>query len=160
MVVLKRAMCIGKGATFTVKKNLVSNNPATQPFLSMLPDDGELPTMKQLEQKASVHTLESLTKLAEQCEDAHCQPLEVFTRSKQCYARRKLVGSVRLLVKGRQPDAILPPSMCQKPEHAQEKPGFMQKVENLVVTCMKFMILRSKESTAALDLHHMLPGNL
>ena len=89
MVVMKRAMKDGKEAALTAKQILISNNPATSALLKMLPDDGLLPTMQQVEQKASKQLRESLAKLAKLCESAGCKPLEVFTRSAQCTAHKE-----------------------------------------------------------------------
>ena len=99
MVVLKRAMKGGKKAALAAKQKLISNNPDTQPLLEMLPVDGPLPTMQRVKQQASERLLDSLTKLAEQCSAAQCQPLEVFTRSVQCTTHKSARES--LAVKGR-----------------------------------------------------------
>ena len=53
MVVLKRAMKDGKEAALSARQALISNNPATGPFLMMLPDDGPLHAMQHMQRKAS-----------------------------------------------------------------------------------------------------------
>ncbi|CAL5223079.1 g5538 [Coccomyxa viridis] len=99
MVVMMRAQKEGREAALAAKQTLVSNNPATQPFLDMLPDDGPLPTMQHVKQEASDQLLHSLTKLAKQCSAAHCQPLEVFTRSVLCTTHQ--IARESLATKGR-----------------------------------------------------------
>ena len=94
MVVMKRAMKGGRAAAIAAQQTLVSNNPATQPFLMMLPDDGPFPTMQTVEHQASEQLLESLTKLAEQYAAAHCQPLKVFSRSVQCTTNKSAIDSL------------------------------------------------------------------
>lgn len=94
MVVLKRAMNNGREAAIAAKQILISNNPATRPFLMMLPDDGKFPTLKYVEQRAPARLLESLSLLADQCDLAGCQPLEVFTRSVQCTTHKAARESV------------------------------------------------------------------
>ena len=98
MVVLKRAMKDSKEAAIAAKQTLAANNPATSTLLKMLPDEGPLPTMQQVERKASKQLRESLAKLAKQCEAASCKPLEVFSRSVQCTTHK--TGAPRI-VKGR-----------------------------------------------------------
>ncbi|CAL5223081.1 g5540 [Coccomyxa viridis] len=99
MVVMKRAMNEGREAAMTAKQALISNNPATQPFLMMLPDDGPLPTMQHVKQESSDELCDGLINLAKQCAAAHCQPLEVFTRSVQCTTHKTAMKS--LASKGR-----------------------------------------------------------
>ena len=99
MVVIRRAMKDGRDAAIAAKQSLLSNNPATQPFLMMLPDDGPLPKMKHLEQQASEQLLRSLTTLTNQCDAAHCHALEVFTRSVHCTTHKAAMES--LAIKGR-----------------------------------------------------------
>ncbi|CAL5223082.1 g5541 [Coccomyxa viridis] len=99
MVVMKHAMEDGREAALAAKQTLVSNNPSTQPFLAMLPDDGPLPSVQHVEQQASEQLLDSLTKLAKQLDAALSQPLEVFSRSAQCTTHKTAMES--LASKGR-----------------------------------------------------------
>ncbi|CAL5218565.1 g256 [Coccomyxa viridis] len=94
MVVIKRAMENGKEAAMAAKMTLADKNPTTSLFLAMLLENGPLPTLKQIEQRASDELLESLTKLASQCAAAQCQPLEVFPRSMQCRARTPIANCI------------------------------------------------------------------
>ncbi|CAL5223111.1 g5573 [Coccomyxa viridis] len=96
MVVLKRAMKDGKEAALVVKHALKSNNIETRLLLDLLPNNGPLPTLQQIEQKMSLPRLLSLSNLAEQCKAANLKPLEVFTRSVQCTARRNAFGIVSI----------------------------------------------------------------
>ena len=170
MVVLKRAMKGGREAVLSAKLSLAANNPATQPLLKSLPDDGPLPTMQQVEQKASKQLRESLAKLAKQCESAGCKPLEVFTRSAQCARRRE--GTQRT-VKGvmstaqqymlsnmPQPDGI-----CQGTVHFLQHLGVQESVARFIVTLMHFVARQQNPANRATglaesDLDHTLPGEL
>ncbi|CAL5218564.1 g255 [Coccomyxa viridis] len=86
LVVTDRALKNGKEAMFAARLIMVANSLDTLPLLEMLPQQRPLPTVKQLQQRASDVLLDSLTKLTSQCAAAQCQPLEVFTRSMQCTA--------------------------------------------------------------------------
>ena len=92
--VIKRPMRAGRQAMCAARLILVTNNIDTCPLLEMLPDQGPLPTVQQLEQRASDQLLKSLTELASQCAAAQCQPLEVFTRSLQCTMHRAAASSI------------------------------------------------------------------
>ena len=93
MVVMGRAMGKGGEAALATIRTLSINNSATRALLRMLPALPPLPTMKRIQQdcfsqQASVQILNSLNELAAQCAEARCRPLEVFTRSAECSARR------------------------------------------------------------------------
>ena len=83
------------------KRIIMANNPLLGLLLAELPDSGTLPTLKQLEARASPAQSDSsctdsaqncwptdwrvsLGDLAQQCATAAAEPLEVFTRSAVC----------------------------------------------------------------------------
>ena len=94
MEVMQEAMRDSKEAAMAARLTLTNDNPAMRPFLAMMPENGPVPTVKQLEQRASDQLLESLTKLANQCAAAQCQPLEVFTRSMQSRVHMAAANSI------------------------------------------------------------------
>ena len=170
MVVMKRATkdCRAHHAKLTLEYN----NPATSPFLKMLPSTGDLPTMKQLEQKASDQLLKSLTKLAEQCAAAQCQPLEVFTRSMQCTARLAARergfdhrGAFDWELWKRQQRMPMPPSLSQKLHLVAEmqQKGVEQSLADLAATYFQLVNVYNDDTSSApriaSDLNHMLPGS-
>ena len=93
IAVLEKAVRDGVQETVAVKKNLISNNPATCPLLMMLPDKGTMPSMRHVERTAPCRVLDSLSLLAQQCAAAGCQPLEVFERSLECTSHRAALES-------------------------------------------------------------------
>ncbi len=88
LVVVGRAMKDGGDAVLFRKQVLISNMPPTSLFLLLLPDKGQLPSLKQLEGpvKGSPPLRKWLSLVAELCAAAKCQPLELFTRSAACTA--------------------------------------------------------------------------
>ena len=94
LVVLRKALKIGRDKHVFTKKILESNCPITCHFLQRMPDEGELPSLKQLEGSASRALKDSLGKLSRQCVCADCQPLEVFTRSAACNTHLRALASV------------------------------------------------------------------
>ena len=183
MEVIQRAMMgHGRETALAAKQLLVSNNPAAQSFLAMLPDDGPLPSLQHVEEQASKHLFKSLAKLAKQLEAARCQPLEVFTRSVQCTTHKTAMLS--LAAKGRmyekqqrmqQLDQTMarhkrrltsegPAMECLQ---ALEQMGLSAALVALTLTFMQtYRLLRDKEywdepATAhRSDLDHLLPGRL
>ncbi len=85
LVVMRRAAKDGSHAFLTTKQILTCNNPFVSPFMELLPDHSKLPSLKQLERSATVVDQETLRMLSEQCAAAGCEPLEVFTRSAECF---------------------------------------------------------------------------
>ena len=167
MVVMKRAMKDGRAAASAAKLILVSNNVATWPLLSMLPEEGTLPTVKQLEQKASDELLNSLTKLAEQCAAAKCQPLEVFTRSMQCTVHRaaaKSIAAVRRMHARQQQKQLKrpPPGMLEHSRTELQRAAVAQSLANVIATFIYLFAQHSiDDESAALIwpcLDHILPG--
>ncbi|CAL5227136.1 g10047 [Coccomyxa viridis] len=92
LVVLHRAQKEGCGAVTSIKELLVSNDPRTSLFLQALPEDGELPSLKQLE--ISSATRDWLLSTFELCRSAECQPLELFTRRTLCSTHLRATHSV------------------------------------------------------------------
>ena len=84
LVVLKKALKKGSDDLVGTKYSLISNNPVASHFLMLIPHDGELPSLKQLEAQATPVAREALALLSEHCAAVGWQPLEVFTRSAQC----------------------------------------------------------------------------
>ena len=170
MVVLKRAMKDGMQGGLAAAQTLITNNPATQPLLDLLPKDGPLPTIQQLEQKASVQLQISLTMLANQCKAAKCQPLEVFTRSMQRTTHKAGVDIIGMEfrpkdrhARKRQRSVTLPPEDCQELVQALQQLGVQLRVAELVVAYVQFLILwESHKTVVPVEeyLKHMLPGNL
>ena len=70
----------------------MSNDPRTSLFLQALPEDGELPSLKQLE--ISSATRDWLLSTFELCRSAECQPLELFTRRTLCSTHLRATHSV------------------------------------------------------------------
>ena len=93
MVVLKRAAKQGSGALATARKHLISNNSLTRALMVLLPEDGDLPSLRSVEQAASHNLHIQLGQLAAQCHLAKCTPLEVFSRSMQCFTHRATLES-------------------------------------------------------------------
>ncbi len=169
MVVMKRAAKDGREAASAAKLTLVSNNVATWPLLSMLPEEGALPSMKQLEDKGSDKLLRSLAKLAELCAAAQCQPLEVFTRSMQCTAHRAAAPSIAacLRMQKRQQQKQLqrpPPGMLERARTDLQRAGVEQSLANVIATLIYVLAQHSNDDgSAALIwpyLDHILPGRL
>ena len=93
-MVLRRALKEGQDALIATKAVLTSNDPRTSLFLQLLPENGELPSLKQLEGSAK-HTLRDwLRSVSEQCTAAECQPLEMFTRSTLCSTHLRAMRTV------------------------------------------------------------------
>ncbi len=169
MVVMKRAAKDGREAASAAKLTLVSNNVATWPLLSILPEDGALPTVKQVEDRASDKLLESLTKLAELCAAAQCQPLEVFTRSVQCTAHRAAANSIAAFLRmhKRQQQKQLqhvPPSWRQERlQYFQQVVG-QQSLADVMVGFIHVAKVHSIDNDAVSlfrpYLNHILPGRL
>ena len=169
MVVVKRALIDGKQTMYSAKQTLEMNNPATHRFLRMLPDYEPLPTMKQIEQRASDQLLQSLTKLAEQCAAAQCQPLEVFARSMQCGARMHDLGG-RAAMPGaydwqlRQEQQGLPadPPSSQGLAKRLQRGGLQDTMAALIAAYWQAFHAYSKDHEAnpfmVHDLEHLLPG--
>ncbi len=85
LVVLKKALRDGPAAMMSTQDVLLANNPQLAHLLRLVPDDGKLPSLKQLERSASPAQRGWLDFISEQCVAAECQPLELFTRSAQCH---------------------------------------------------------------------------
>ena len=85
LVVLRRALQAGSEVMSLTKQVLVCNTPATGILLTQMPDEGELPSLKQLEGIAPTFTKEWLGHLTQECAAAGQQPLAVFTRSAECF---------------------------------------------------------------------------
>ena len=83
MVVLKRAMLEGQGASSAARERLLCNNPHT---LVVLENIGErsLPSIRHVERMLQMEGQDLVDLLAMQCAAADLQPLHVFTRSVQC----------------------------------------------------------------------------
>ena len=155
-----------------MKRALVTNNPATGLLLMMLPDDGPLPTLQRVEQEASKQLMESLTRLAKQCADAHFQPLEVFTRSTKCTAHMSGVESISIVEtcdirrqRRKQPSMTLGKGWSQKSAQGLQELGVPERMAQLIVTYLRLLILRKNagNKTAMLaesEFNHMLPGRL
>ena len=169
MVVIKRALSNSKQSVCSAKCILEMNNPATSDFLRMLPDNGLLPAMKQVEERASAQLLESLTKLAKQCAAAQCQPLEVFTRSMQCDARVKELehggvqrGAYEWQQRKEQQRMPLLSSFLQGLAEGLQRKHWPQDMADLYVTFAQLMRLYEHEAEATsygpADLDHILPG--
>ena len=94
LVVLKKALKNGRDKMIATKKILESNCPRTIHLLRRVPDDGELPSLKQLEGSASRALKEALREMSRQFRCAACQPLEVFTRSAACNTHLRALASV------------------------------------------------------------------
>ena len=82
LVVLSKAAKDGRDAMAHVKEVLTSNMPRINLFLQLLPDEGELPSLKQLAVPVTLRRW--LLSAYEICRTAECQPLEMFTRSILC----------------------------------------------------------------------------
>ena len=172
MVVMKRAKSGGEAAALVARDCLASNNPATKSLLKMLPGDGQFPTMQQVEQEASAQLLTSLTKLAKECAAASFQPLEVFTRSRQCTTRKSAVKVLDIVETGqerrlrtKQPVVTLSKEFCQKAARDLQKLGVQKSMADLIVTYLRAFTLRRNAGNltatlAEVELKHMLPGRL
>ena len=169
MAVLTRAMEGGKKAALAAKGTLISNNPDTQPLLDVLPENGPLPTVQQIEQKASDQLMMSLTKLAKQCEAASCQPLELFTRSMQCNTRKAGVQKICISTSVHERQAqrnqagmTLPDGWCSTCTRDLQQLGVPQRLADLMVAYVQVLGWQQSEGdeTANPDLNHMLPGKL
>ena len=172
MVVIKRAMENGKEAAMAAKMTLADKNPTTSLFLAMLLENGPLPTLKQIEQRASDELLESLTKLASQCAAAQCQPLEVFPRSMQCRARTPIANCIaveRDVYERQEEDEQqhVPPAAPLEEDlmRALQQLGVQRGIVDLVVSCMQAISLYSQYGSQGIDLvssdvTHLLPGKL
>ena len=172
MVVIRRAMEDGAEAAVAARLTLTTNNPATKHLLRMLPVDGPLPAMKKLEQRASSETLGSLTLLARQCAEAHCQALEVFTRSVQCTTRKAVAESIMAQdgVRERQHGkhlqrSNLAPGWLQQSVQAMQELGAQPSMSALILTFLnvyRLLLSNQKNGQAAMllesDLDRMLPG--
>ena len=180
MVVLKRAIKNGREAAIAAKQILISNNPATRPFLMMLPDDGKFPTMKYVEQRAPARLQDSLSLLADQCDLAGFQPLEVFTRSVQCTTHKAARESVaakgemheRMQQLGMNLQNLKPrlhqPSWAAKTVSSLTAFGLPDALAVLIVVFLTtFRLLQSDDYVPATpplqyhpraDLDHLLPG--
>ena len=173
MAVLQRAMQAGPDAAVAARHTLISNNPATQTLLKLLPDSGQLPTIQQLEQQESILLLADVMKLARQSEAANFEPLEVFTRSVQCTTRKAAVAiiGVNVSVRGRRPandqhrvDLL----RSSRLEQDLQQLGVQQGLADLIVAYLRFLMLRDDDDSVAgsravpaeLYLNHMLPGSL
>lgn len=84
LMVMHRAQKDGREAMRLTKEILFTNNPITCIITELLPDDSELPSVKQLARSASEDLQKALYLLSEQCAETGCEPLEVFTRSAEC----------------------------------------------------------------------------
>lgn len=182
MVVMNCAMRNDREDTLAVPfafLTLKFNNPSIMPFLEMLLEDRplegfivqELPTFKQLEQRASVQVLRSLTKLASQCAAAECQPLEVFTRSMQCMARMADLDCRDVDLgaydwQRRREEQYMPfaPSVSQAHVEDLQKQGVQESLAELAVSFWQVINAYNGDKEAALwlqsDLKHMLPGRI
>ena len=94
LVVLRKAMNDSPAAVPAAKEVLMSNVPQLEHFLCLVPDEGELPSLKQLEGSASPALRDCLNHISEVCAAAECQPLEMLTRSIQCRAHLTALQSV------------------------------------------------------------------
>ena len=172
MVVLKRAMQDGREAAIAAKLTLAANNPATSTLLKLLPDDGPLPTMQQVEQKASKRLRESLTKLAKQCESAGCKPLEVFTRSAQCTRskegpQRTVKGTMTSGQQYTPSNRLQLDSVFQGSVQFLQQLGVQESVARFILTLMRFVAMQQSPANRTTELpvaesdpNHMLPGEL
>ena len=139
MVVMGRAMQKGNETAMATRSNLTTNNAATQPLLRMLPEYLPLYTMEYIQHQASDQLMESLTKLAAQCAEAGCQPLEVFTRSAECSARKEVARRISALKptpesRRDRPLEVLTtpnPSRCQQAERGLQELGARQSMAAL-----------------------------
>ena len=84
LAVLKEALKECRASFISAKEALICNQPPTSSLLRLMPDEGKLPSLRQLEGSASVAARDWLGFVSEQCAAAECQPLELFTRSVQC----------------------------------------------------------------------------
>ena len=165
MVVLKRAMNNGKEAALAAKHTLESNNPATQPLLDLLPDSEPLPTMQQVEQKASKQLLRSLTQLAEQCRAANFKPLEVFSRSVQCKRREAGTQGIRTnpRAKAKLDQLPLEAKWWEVAVRALQHLKVPQSVGDLIAAYLQILIWAQLNDMSVtmveLCLNHMLPGS-
>ena len=80
------AMKGGKAASAITKQVLISNIPSTKRLLELLPDSGELPSLKQLEGLNTLTLKSSLQYTSRLCVAADSQPMDVITRSAECLA--------------------------------------------------------------------------
>ena len=171
MVVVERAMKDGKDAACEAMLTLGTNSPATRFLLVMLPEEGALPTMKDLEREASELCHGSLTFLAKVCAEARCQPLEVFTRSVDCTACKAALqamsapdgGVCEKLKQTPQQPEIPPLSWFQETEQALQQLGAQQSMAVLILSFLKFYMNqmsddKDTEEATRLDIAHMLPG--
>ena len=153
LVVLRRAQQRRGGdyCMAVTKRIIMANNPLTSPFLAELPDDGGLPSLKQLENRPS-HGLAMLRRtdsteihwpagwkgaledLAQQCATAAAEPLEVFTRSAVCRthiaARHDMdAGKLAARLQRLQPiQASLPASSAAESKHEETDRALAVKV--------------------------------
>ena len=67
-----------------IKNVFVTNLPLTSFFLELLPEEGKLPSLQQLEQSVSDTCRQCLGGISRLCAEAEFEPLEVFTRSAMC----------------------------------------------------------------------------
>lgn len=172
MVVVKRALTDGEHPVYLFKHILEMNNPATHEFLRMLPDYGPLPALKQIEQRAADQLLQSLTKLAQQCAAAQCQPLEVFARSVQCSPRVHEPGGPAAppgaydWQRRKKQQQRMPPAPKRSHELVKklQRRGLQQPMAALISTYWQIFHAYSEDSEAerflVADLEHMLPGRV
>ena len=169
LAVMKRPVRGGKQAMCAARLILVTNNLETCPLLEMLPEAGPLPTVQQLQQRASDELLQSLTELARQCAAAQCQPLEVFKRSLQCKTHRAAAHSIaakRKMHRKLQQKKLHPrlPGWRQSFLQSAHDAGVQQILADLVVSFLAAQTLYNVDEEAAAlfqpYLDHMLPGRL
>ena len=79
--VLNSAGREGRPNRMLTKKIMCSNNPIARGFIDLLPDQGQI-SLHSLSVGAG--TQKALSVLSKQCEEAACEPVEVFTRSAAC----------------------------------------------------------------------------
>lgn len=109
LVVLRTALNEGGTQQLKATKSiLMANNPLTSPLLEQLPDDGSLPSLKQLGRLAADAPTywmgrypnqgqlpsDWMDVLAQQCAAAGFEPLHVFRRSTQCLAPVKALSKI------------------------------------------------------------------
>ena len=84
LVMLMRASKKGTDSLNAMKYTLVSNSPPISLFMELLPDEGRLPSLKQLEASVSPELRDWLGFISALCAAAESQPLELFARSAEC----------------------------------------------------------------------------
>ena len=169
MRVMEDAERDSKHSVFGVKWTLEANNPATVPFLTLLPDCGPFPEMAQIKQGASDQLLRNLTKLANQCAAAQCQPMEVFARSTKCSAHmgqpnedQVTIGAYDWELLKEQQRMPQPPSVSQDFVEVLQRQGVQRSMADLAVAFSQVAKIYSSDEDAApyakQDLEQMLPG--